>query len=207
MTNIPKSIYSPDHHFHRRPLSELNVIDDFLFSMILQHPDTAVPFSKLLLEVILDQHFSDITVVPQRVFSGIDTDRRGIRLDAYIEARPDDDPQVTLYDIEPQNRYSSTDELLRRDRYYTSLIDVQQLSSGQISYDLPDIVTIMILPYDPFDRGAMFYEARTRLITHTDVNYDDGIRRLYLYTDGAPNPALGEYGIVLQNMGSIIFSM
>ena len=77
------------------------------------------------------------------MFSGIDTDRRGIRLDAYIEARPDDDPQVTLYDIEPQNRYNSTGELLRRDRYYTSLIDVQQLSSGQISYDLPDIVTIL----------------------------------------------------------------
>ena len=64
--------------------------------MILQHPDTAVPFSKLLLEVILDQHFSDITVVPQRVFSGIDTDRRGIRrLYLYTDGVPN--PELGEY--------------------------------------------------------------------------------------------------------------
>lgn len=35
--------------------------------------------------------------------------------------------------------------------------------------------------------GDMYYEASTALITHPDIDYDDGIRHIYLYCNGRPN--------------------
>ena len=49
---------------------------------------------------------------------------------------------------------------------------------------LPEQVTIFILSYDPFGKDAMYYEARTVLITHPDTAYNDGVRRIFLYADG-----------------------
>ena len=186
--------------YTRRPLRELNLIDDFLFTSMLTEDGIAVPFSKLLLETILQQRFSRIDVVPQRVFNGLDTDLHGIRLDAYIEAVPENDPRLTLFDIEPDNMDSRKQSLPRRNRYYSDVIDATRLESGTHYAALPDLVTIMILSYDPFGQNAMYYEARSTLITHPDVPYQDGIRRIYLYTGGVPDPGLGDYGATLRNM-------
>ncbi len=46
----------------------------------------------------------------------------------------------------------------------------------------------------------MFYEAGTNLITHKNLPYDDGIRRIYLYTDGNPNIKDKEHGKRIHDM-------
>ena len=46
---------------------------------------------------------------------------------------------------------------------------------------------IVILSYDPFLIGDMYYEAKMHLSTHPDYNYDDGRTFILLYADGKPN--------------------
>ena len=58
----------------------------------------------------------------------------------------------------------------------------------------------MILSYDPFTAGDMYYEASTQLITHPDIPYDEGIRRLFFYTGGKCNIPDKEGGSSISDM-------
>ena len=46
----------------------------------------------------------------------------------------------------------------------------------------------------------MFYEARTVLVTHPNESYDDGIRRLFFYTEGEPQDPNSEHGKKVKNL-------
>ena len=141
----------------------------------------------MILERVLKCSIGNIQYTAQKMIPGISETGQGIRLDAYItedvcdsEGRPD----INVYDLEPDKRSYKKKSLPKRCRYYSDLIDVQIVNSG-IKYEkLPRIVIIFILSYDPFDQGDMYYEAGTMLKTHPDIPYDDGIRRIYLYTEG-----------------------
>lgn len=58
----------------------------------------------------------------------------------------------------------------------------------------------MILSYDPFTADDMYYEASTQLITHPDIPYYDGIRRLFFYTKGTCNIPTEEGGSSISDM-------
>ncbi len=48
----------------------------------------------------------------------------------------------------------------------------------------------MILPYDPFDENRMVYTVKNQCVEAPDMEYEDGIRRIYLYTKGTEgNPS------------------
>lgn len=72
------------------------------------------------------------------------------------------------------------------------MIDTKLLSSGAGYGDLPDLVTIFILSYDPFGENAMYYEAGTVVKTHPHIMYNDGIRRIFLYVNGEPTDETNE---------------
>ena len=91
---------------------------------------------------------------------------------------------ISIYDVEPDKCKDLKAGLPRRSRYYSDLIDVQLLEKNTQYDKLPELVTIFILSYDPFGENAMYYEAGTVLKTHPTVNYDDGIRRIFLYVGG-----------------------
>ena len=86
--------------------------------------------------------------------------------------------------MEPEKNISKRSALSRRSRYYGDLIDAQLLNTGVDYEKLPDLITIFILPFDPFGENAMYYEAGTIVKTHPQVMYNDGIRRIYLYVNG-----------------------
>lgn len=44
--------------------------------------------------------------------------------------------------------------------------------------------TIWILPYDPFDMDYMLYSIKNRVEEFPEIEYNDGVRKLFLYTDG-----------------------
>ena len=139
------------------------------------------------IERVLKCSIGNIQYTAQKMIPGISETGQGIRLDAYItedvcdsEGRPD----INVYDLEPDKRSYKKKSLPKRCRYYSDLIDVQIVNSGIRYEKLPKIVIIFILSYDPFDHGDMYYEAGTMLKTHPDIPYDDGIRRIYLYTEG-----------------------
>ena len=73
----------------KRKLEELNVIDDFLFQEIMAREGEGEEFGRILLKTILGKEFKSVKVSVQRNVLGKNTDKHGIRIDAYIEAVPE----------------------------------------------------------------------------------------------------------------------
>ena len=183
-----------------RPLEELNLMDDFLFQEMLQQEGDGEEFCRILLGTILGRPIRKVRITPQKNILGIDTDRHGIRMDAYIEDISDGNAQSgggmadaeiipDIYDVEPNNRYEKQ-TLPKRMRYYHGLIDTQLLAT-EVGYDkLQNVVIIVILPYDPFDKNRMVYTIRNQCVEDGSIPYDDGAKKIFLYTKGTEgNPS------------------
>ena len=65
----------------KRKLEDLNLLDDFLFGSMVTHPKVGEKFVREILKTIFGKDFGKLTVVPQKVYYGIDTDKHGARLD------------------------------------------------------------------------------------------------------------------------------
>lgn len=179
------------HEYTKRKLENLNLIDDFLFQELISQKEDGEEFARILLSTILGKTVRKVKVIPQKNILGIDTDRHGIRMDAYIEdisAESDMalvDAQIVsdIYDIEPNNKYEK-ESLPKRMRYYHGLIDTQLLASG-LGYDkLQNVIIIIILPYDPFGINRMVYTIQNQCVEATAIPYDDGAKKIFLYTKG-----------------------
>jgi predicted transposase/invertase (TIGR01784 family) len=133
-----------------------------------------------------------VKVPPQKSILGVDTNLHGIRLDAYLEVtetETDVELESDIYDIEP-NKVIEKNSLPKRTRYYHSLIDSKLLGSGADYKSLKNVIIIMILPYDPFDRNRMVYTIQNKCIEDSDLPYDDGTKKIFLYTKGTEgNPS------------------
>ena len=179
-----------------RTLKDLNLIDNFLFNeMLLQQNQSDVEqFMKVTLEPILQRRIGKISVNGQMIIQGVDTNKRGVQLDAFIKEYTDENGEnladVTVsekpiyYNVEPNTK--KTDDC-RRARLYHSKIDSYTIDSGTRFKDISDVFVIFILPYDPFGFDSMVYTARTRLIEYLDYDYQDGATTLFLYTNGKKN--------------------
>lgn len=179
----------------KRKLEELNLMDDFLFQEMVSKEGIGEEFCRILLSTILNRTIQKVRIIPQKTVAGIDTGNHGIRLDAYVQEISSDDistddieVSTDVYDIEPNNTYEK-ESLPRRTRYYDALIDSQLLESGTDYGHMKNVIIIMILPYDPFDRKRMVYTVQNRCVEDSSVSYDDGLKKIYLYTKGtAGNP-------------------
>lgn len=89
---------------------------------------------------------------------------------------------LRLYDIEPNKYYEK--DLSRRNRFYQSLIDSKLLPSNSRYQNLPDLITIWILPYDPFGDDRMIYTIKNIVVENQELVYNDGITKIFLYTKG-----------------------
>lgn len=95
-----------------RKLEELNLLDDFLFQEMVTRKETGEEFCRILLGTILGRQIRRVRIVSQKNILGVDTDRHGIRMDAYIEeigerstienaAVCDAEIVSDIYDVEP----------------------------------------------------------------------------------------------------------
>lgn len=97
--------------------------------------------------------------------------------------------KVKVYDVEPNNKYEK-ESLPRRMRYYHALIDTQILASGVDYNRLQNVIIIIILPYDPFDQNRMVYTIQNQCVEKSTISYDDGAKKIFLYTKGTEgNPS------------------
>ena len=193
-----------ERHYVRKPLEDMNVIDDFLFTEMVTDEVRGPEVCRIILSRVLKREVGEISYEVQKAVPGVSESSHGIRLDAYIREKrcpsKDNRSDISVYDIEPDNKSSKKIWLPRRSRYYGSLIDSKLLKAG-IDYDkLPDLITIFILSYDPFDMGNMYYEAGTTLKTHPEIPYNDGMRRIYLYVNGKLPEDATEDDRKLQNL-------
>ena len=177
-----------------RPLSELNLMDNFLFQTIVSQGEDGVEFCRIILSTILGKTFRKVRVVPQQSILGTDTDRHGIRMDAYVEDVSDEEELLgcsmadaeilpDIYDIEPNNDYEK-ETLPKRMRYYQSLIDSKNLEAGMSYSKMPKVVVIVILPYDPFGEDRMVYTIKNQCVEDKGIVYEDGALKIFLYTKG-----------------------
>ena len=184
-------------NYTHRKLEDLNLIDDFLFQEIMSDEEYGEKFCRILLSTILNRPIRHVRITPQKNILGIDTNCHGIRMDAYIEELPETplcDAEISsdVYDIEPDNgsdRYS----LPKRMRYYHGMIDTQLLAIGNDYSLLPNVVIILILPYDPFSKNRMIYTVQNTCLEDSSIPYEDGAKKIFLYTkgtEGNPSQAL-----------------
>ena len=69
----------------KRRLEDLNLLDDFLFGTMVSYPEVGEAFVREVLQIIFRKKFGQLTIVPQKVYLGSDTDMHGARLDVYLE--------------------------------------------------------------------------------------------------------------------------
>ena len=171
----------------RRKLENLNLLDDFLFGTMVTYPGIGETFVREILKIIFQKEFGPLTVVPQKVYYGSDTDKHGARLDVYLEETSGDGPgRATVYDMEPDNNSDkqSIAALPKRTRFYRAKIDASSLKAGESYHSLKNVIVIMITPYDPFGLDHMVYTIQNTCLEIPEMPYDDGARTLYLYTKG-----------------------
>ena len=167
---------------NKRPLKDLSLIDAFMFEASTERIQDAEVVARIIAERAIGQKLGKIIVEPEKSIRGIDFGRRGVRLDLFI-SELDNEKIVRVYDIEPNNY--NLKNLPKRDRYNQALSDVKLLDSGADFEQLPDYVSIWILPDDPFDGERMIYTVKNMVTEDTDIVYNDGIKRLFLNAKGS----------------------
>lgn len=50
--------------------------------------------------------------------------------------------------------------------------------------DLPELISIWILPKDPFGCNQMIYTVKNVVVENNNLLYNDGVTKLFLYTEG-----------------------
>ena len=168
-----------------KALEDMNLIDDFLFGEVMADEECGLEACRIILSCVLKREVRNITFTAQKSVPGVSETSHGIRMDVYVTEEPDQTGEsIRVYDVEPDKLSDRRESLPRRSRYYGGLIDTQLLNTG-IDYEkLPDLVSIFILSYDPFGENALYYEAGTVVKTHPNVEYDDGVKRIFLYVKG-----------------------
>ena len=165
----------------RKSMQDLDLINSFLFRALTENPEHAKFVAKLVIERATGRSVEQISVVSEKALAGIDLGRHGICMDLYVEEY-EGERCARVYDIEPNNY--GADELPMRSRYSQALTDVKLLKAGENYKKLPNYISIWILPYDPFGQNRMLYTVKNLVAEDTQIVYNDGALKLFLYTDG-----------------------
>ena len=129
---------------------ELELKDDFMFSVIMRDPKYVKPF----LETILRIKIAKIEYPEVQKNIDIAAGAKGIRLDVYVE-----DEKHTVFNLEMQT--TTARNLPKRMRYYQGMIDLNILEKGDDYNHLKKSYVIFICTEDPFDRDEAVYFFRS----------------------------------------------
>lgn len=177
--------------YTKKPLEDLNVIDDFLMNRLASDKEVGETFCRVVLSTLLQREIGKVNVTVQKVLPPACPDLKGIRLDVKVEEpveRVHDDgikdkAAMNIYDIEPH--LVAGTNLPRHNRFYQALADSSNLKSGENDYrHLPDLYVLMILDKDPFGYDYMMYRIRNKCEEVDELDYEDGLRFYYFYTGG-----------------------
>ncbi|MBP3603847.1 MAG: hypothetical protein J6J79_06850 [Lachnospiraceae bacterium] len=167
-----------------RPLEELDMMDSFLFEAATEDVENAKKIARVIIERAVGHRVENLIIESQKSLKGMNVDKRGIRMDLYSTEQDvlGEGRIIRIYDIEPNNYYEK--EIPRRNRFYQSLIDAKLLPKGADFKKMPDVITIWILPYDPFGDDRMIYTVKNVVAENEELSYDDGVCKIFLYTKG-----------------------
>ena len=181
----------------KKQLQDLNLIDNFLFSKVMNHKVYGSVTANILLKKILGREVNIKNVVSESFIVPEHPQNHGIRLDAYVEEYKSEDTDAILnvYDIEPDKKASRKKQLPKRSRFYHSRMDGSLLPASKEYTDLADSWVIFITSFDPLGANRMVYTIRTSCVELPEIEYNDGAVTLFLYIygkEGDPRPELQE---------------
>ena len=164
-----------------KKLEDMNLMDDFLVSSLMNSRKYGEKAVRYILGCILKRPLGKLTVVPQRVMCGESPEKHGIRLDVYI-----DEEGGEIIDIEPDQNDGKKDvqAVPQRARFYHAKINSANLDVGKSYSCLRNVVIIFITTYDPLGLDRMVYTVRKCCVEAPELSYDDGETTIYLYTKG-----------------------
>ncbi len=178
--------------YTKKKLEELDVIDDFLMNSLASDKEVGEEFCRVILSTLLQRNIGKVNVTVQKVMPPADPTLKGIRLDVKVEESFEGEQRegegesaaMKVYDIEPH--LAEGTDLPRHNRFYQALSDSSNMKSGQKDYrHLPDLYILMILDKDPFGYDYMMYSIRNKCEEIKELDYEDGLRFYYFYTDGS----------------------
>jgi len=164
-----------------KPLEELDMIDSFLFEETTESMEDAKLIASIIIRRVTGHTVENLIVETEKQLKGISLNTRGIRMDV-LATEKDGEKILRIYDIEP-NKYEEKD-IPRRSRFYQSLIDSKLLPTDTKFKELPDSMSIWILPYDPFGDDRMLYTVKNMVVENNHLVYNDGVTKIFLYTKG-----------------------
>lgn len=165
-----------------KPLKDLNLINSFLFDSSMENPENAKTIAKIIIKRATGRELDNFIVETQKELKGIEPGSRGIRMDVLVSSSNPEGKIDEIYDIEPNDYYEP--DLAKRTRYYNSLTDIKLLKTKEPFKELPELISIWILPYDPFGDNRMLYTVKNVVVENNQLVYNDGVTNLFLYTDG-----------------------
>lgn len=158
-----------------KKLQELTLFDKFLFDETMDIPEAH--------EAVLQIIFGDDNL---KLLTSAQTEKeirtapwlRSIRLDVYAM-----DQEKRIYNTEAQR--AEKKDLVKRSRFYQSLIDSSLLEPGEISFNqMNDTCIIMITPFDLFGEERYQYTFRARCDENPALLMKDGAIRIFLNSHG-----------------------
>lgn len=169
------------HQEDLQRLSNLRPIDDDFMRCLFKDN---IPLAELVLRILTDK--------PDLVITGCETQKdmkrlagaRSICLDAYGT-----DSAGKRYDLEIQRQDKGADP--HRARYHSSVLDIENLHTGQEFKELPDTYTIFITELDFFGKNEPFYPIE-RINLMTGCAFEDGEHILYVNGTYRGNSDIGK---------------
>lgn len=70
--------------YTKRKLEELNVLDDFLLSVLAADEEEGEEFCRELLSILLQREIGQVKVITQKTIMALTPEHRGIRLDVEV---------------------------------------------------------------------------------------------------------------------------
>jgi predicted transposase/invertase (TIGR01784 family) len=156
-----------------KAFEELQIKDDFMFSVIMRNPK----YCKTFLERILGVKISHIEYPKSQETIDLSADAKSVRLDIYVE-----DEEKTVYNIEMQT--ATNKNIPKRTRYYQGMVDLNILEKGNDYNDLKRSFIIFVCTFDLFGEGRHIYTFENRCIQNLELSLGDDATKIILNTKG-----------------------
>ena len=145
--------------------------NNFLFFKIMQDEKR---LQELLRRVLPEINIKKLKVVGEKTIqAGVDI--HGVRLDVYAE-----DESGRPFTIEMQ--VNNTDNIPKRMRFYSSMVDSQVLDKGERYEELPDSFIVIICCFDLYGMGLHKYSFRAKCDQVDGLAMGDGVKYVVLNT-------------------------
>ena len=169
-----------------KAFEELQLKDDFMFSVVMRNPKFCKPF----LERVLGIKISRIEYPKSQDTIDLSADAKSVRLDIYVE-----DANNSVYNIEMQT--TENGNLPKRTRYYQGMIDLGILEKGENYKNLKRSFIIFVCTFDLFGEGRHIYTFENRCIQDFRLRLGDDATKIILNTKGTMDDITPEMKKVL----------